>query len=161
MLILGIDPGTTRIGYGLIESKGGDIKALNYGLLEIKSGQNIEKLLELGRRFESLLNKLKPDAVAIEEVYFSNNQKTAIAVAEARGVLRFISAKNNIRVFEYGPQQVKLALTGDGRADKIGVKTMVCRTLGFKAIKGVDDITDALAISITCAARIKYDGLEL
>lgn len=161
MLILGIDPGTTRIGYGLIESKGGDLRAIKHGLLEISPGKSTQKLLELGLRFEALINKFKPDTIAIEEVYFSNNQKTAISVAEARGVMRFISVKNNIPVFEYGPQEVKSALTGNGRADKTGVKMMVCKILGLKDVPGPDDVTDALAIAITCAARIKFDSFEL
>ncbi len=160
MLILGIDPGTTRIGYGLIESKGGDFQPLDYGLIEISPGGSTKKLLELGDRFEKLLKKLKPDSLAIEEVYFSKNQKTAISVAEARGAMRLIAARLKTPIFEYGPQEVKLAVTGDGRADKISVKTMVCKTLKLQNIEGPDDIADALAIAITGAARAKLDGLQ-
>ncbi len=73
MIIIGIDPGTTRIGYGLIDSSGGDLRSIDHGILEIAPGGSVEKLLELGKRFEALLKKLKPEAVAIEKLYFSNN----------------------------------------------------------------------------------------
>lgn len=155
MKILGIDPGTTRIGYGLIKSSGGDFRSVRHGILEITPGGSVPKLLELGKRFEALLKKLKPEAVAIEKLYFSNNQKTAIAVAEARGVLRFITGRLGLPLLEYGPQEVKLALTNNGRADKTAVKMMVCRTLNLKDIKGPDDVADALAIAITGAAHAR------
>lgn len=157
MKILGIDPGSSRIGYGLIESSGP--KAIDFGLIEIPKQSKEGKILELHDRFQQLLKKMSPDAVAIEELFFSKNQKTAIEVAEARGVMRLLVVQANILLVEYGPREVKLAITSNGAADKKAVITMVERILNIK-IKGPDDIADALAIALTAAARYKIDRLQ-
>lgn len=160
MKILGIDPGTTRIGYGLIESSGGDLLALNYGLLDITGKNDSEKLLSAGETFKKLLEKTKPDLVAIEELFFTKNQKTAMAVAGARGVLKFIALQKGYTVREYGPGEVKLAVTSYGASDKKAVTEMTKRILKLKSIAGPDDVADALAIAITAASRAKIDDLN-
>ncbi len=158
MKILGIDPGSTRIGYGLIKSDS-DLKVLDFGLIEIKASSISEKLLLLADKFAKLLEKTKPDLVSVEKIYFAKNQKTAIEVAEARGVILFLILKNKIPLLEYNPREVKQAVTGYGLADKIAVNKMVCRILNLEKISGPDDIADALAIAITAANRYKFDRL--
>lgn len=158
MRILGIDPGTTRIGYGLIDSQ--TLKALAFGLLEINAKSNHQKLFDLEYEYKKIIEKYNPDLVAIENIYFSKNQKTAIAVSEARGVLKITSLKAGLKVMEYGPKEVKLAVTGYGLSDKKAVYKMICKILGLKEIKGPDDIADALAIATTAAMRYKFDSLS-
>ncbi len=158
MKILGIDPGTTRIGYGLINSQ--TLKAIDFGLLDIQAKSNHQKLFDLEYEYKKILESLRPDLVAIENIYFSKNQKTAIAVAEARGVLKITSLKAGLRVVEYGPKEVKLAVTNYGLSDKKAVYKMICKILGLKEIKGPDDVADALAIATTAALRYKIDSLS-
>ncbi len=158
MRILGIDPGSTRIGYGLIES-GANLKALDFGLIEIKAHSISEKLLSLANQFATLLEKTKPDLASVEKIYFTKNQKTIIEVAQARGVILFLILKNNISLLEYTPREVKQAVTSYGLADKVAVAKMVCRILNLKEIPKNDDITDALAIAITAASHYKMELL--
>ncbi len=158
MKILGIDPGSTRIGYGLIESSG-SLTAIDFGLIEIPKQSKEGKIRELHDRFKALLVKTKPELVAIEELFFSKNQKTALEVAEARGIMKLLVVQANVPLLEYGPREVKLAITNNGIADKQAVITMVERILKIK-IKGPDDIADALAIALTAAARYKIDRLN-
>lgn len=157
MRILGIDPGTTRIGYGLIEGTA-DLKALDFGLLDIATAKGTSPLIEISRSFSKLLDKTKPEAVAIEKIFFTKNQKTAISVAEARGVISLLVLQRGLPLFEYGPREVKQAVTNYGLSDKTAVKKMVCHILDLDDVKGPDDITDALAIAITAASRYRIDS---
>lgn len=157
MKFLGIDPGTTRIGFGIIEMTNGNFFPLKYGLLPLNSAKN--NSVAAGESLLELLNQNKPDVIAIEEMFFTKNQKTGISVAECRGVLKFISLKNNYEVREYNPLEVKIALTGYGRADKSAVSKMVSKILSLDKIEGPDDISDALAIALTAAMRYKMDSL--
>lgn len=160
MKILGIDPGHSRIGYGLLETEG-DMTALDFGLIETEPGALNDKLAELAARMAKLLDALRPDIIAIEKLFFSKNQKTALAVAEARGVIKTIVLERGIKLLEYTPQEVKQAVTNDGRADKKSVAQMVCLLLKLKSIPGPDDVSDALAIAITGASRYKWDNLSM
>jgi len=146
MKILGIDPGTSRIGYGLITDR--PLKLIDYGVLEINEKTN-KKFLLLAEKFDKLINDLKPDAAAIEKIYFAKNQKTAIEVAQARGIMIFSLLKNKIPVAEYGPQEIKRAVTNYGLADKKAVAKMVSKMLNIEQLRGYDDASDALAIAIT------------
>jgi len=151
--ILGIDPGTGIMGWGLIEKNGARIIPLKYGC--IKTAVNEEKTVRLLHIYNSLcdiIEKNKPDAVAIEELFFFKNQKTVISVAEARGVAMIVPLKYNIPVFEYTPLQIKQALTGYGRADKKQMQELVRITCGLKSCPKPDDAADALAIAI-CHAQ--------
>lgn len=156
MKILGIDPGTTRVGYGLIETKGSAVKFIDCGLLKINSKNKEERLLELGESFEKLLKKVKPDLVGIEKLFFMKNIKTGIDVAQARGVLSYLAIKNKVLVVEIAPTEVKLNICGYGSADKKSVEKMVCRILGLKKIEGPDDVSDAIAIAIVAASNLKF-----
>ncbi len=158
MRFLGIDPGTTRIGYGLIEHKNGLFTPVDFGLLPIDTEK--DKLVGMGKSLALLIKKTKPDIIAIEELFFTKNQKTAISVAEARGVLKFISLESGVEVREYGPREVKMAVTSNGVADKKSVATMVAKILSLKKITGPDDISDALAVALTAAFRYKFDSLK-
>ena len=156
MRILGIDPGSSRIGYGLIEG-GHDLQMINCGCLEMGKG---EQLLNVDASIRDLIQKSTPDLIGIEMLYFSNNQKTGIRVAEARGVIKLAVLQAGIPMLEYGPREVKQAVTNDGFASKSSVGRMVCRILKLQSIKGPDDVADALAIAITAAHRYKLDLLK-
>ena len=159
MRILGIDPGSARIGYGLI-SDGRRLTAADFGVIDLKISDPHERLRGLSKAVRALLKKTAPDIVALEKLYFSTNQKTGIAVAESRGAIRLLILEADIPLFEYGPGEVKLAITNNGAADKTAVAKMVKKILGLTEIKGPDDVTDALAIAITGAHRYKFDMRE-
>lgn len=152
MKILGVDPGTSRIGYGLINDR--PLELLDYGVLEI-SEKTSKKFLLLAEKFEKLILEAKPDGAVIEKIYFAKNQKTAIEVAQARGILLFLLLKNKIPVKEYGPQEIKNAVTGYGLADKKAVAKIVSKLLKAE-LKGYDDASDALAIAITGVNMLRY-----
>jgi len=144
MRILGVDPGSARIGFGLIIDRP-RLKMVDYGTLEVRG------LKELAVKYERLLNDLKPGLVAIEKLYFAKNSKTALSVAEARGVLQLLTFNCRLPVLEYSPATVKKTVCGYGRADKKAVAKMVCWLLGVDKIQGFDDASDALALALTAA----------
>ena len=156
--ILGIDPGSSRCGYGLIEKQGWRLNLIKAGLIEIKESDSSQRLFYLGKDFERLLKKLKPDLVAIEKIFFTKNVKTAIAVAQARGLLLYLITKYQLPITEFTPNQVKRAVTNYGSADKKAVAKMVRLILGERELKEIDDTTDALAVAIT-AAGLSTDPL--
>ena len=150
--ILGIDPGTGILGWGLIEKRGNSIIPLKYGC--VKTPPNTDKMTRLIHIYRSLcdiIEKNRPDQVAIEELFFFKNAKTVISVAEARGVAIVSALKFDIPVFEYTPLQVKQALTGYGRAEKKQMQEMVRVVCNLKDCPKPDDAADALAIAITHA----------
>jgi crossover junction endodeoxyribonuclease RuvC len=148
MLILGIDPGTTRIGYGLIESNKGKFLFKKAGIIEIKKKEAGERLVDLEKELSKLIKENKPDKVGVEKLFFSKNKKTAIRVAEARGVILVTLAKKSIPFVEISPNQIKTSVTGYGNASKKGVAKMVSYILKIPTNKYIDDTTDALAIAI-------------
>lgn len=151
MKILGVDPGSSRTGYGLIEKQGSNLKLIRAGVLEIKETDPGQRLFYLGKDFERLLKKLKPDVVAIEKIFFTKNVKTAIGVAQARGLLIYLTAKRQIPITEYTPNQAKQAVTNYGSADKKAVAKMVAIILGQPKLNMIDDATDAIALAITAS----------
>lgn len=151
MKILGIDPGTTRIGYGLIESHGNAIALLESGLLSISSLEKHDRLVDLADSYAELLKKEQPELVSFEKLFFVKNVKTGIDVAQARGILVYLTAKQNIPFMEFSPSEIKLNIAGHGSADKRSIADMVKRITGIKDIKGPDDVTDAIAIAIVGA----------
>ncbi len=155
MIILGIDPGTTRIGYGVIEKKQNNLAWLEHGL--VKSSDPAEVIKELGR----LCSKYKPELAAVEKLFFFKNKKTIIAVSEMRGVIMSALAMHKIEVKEYTPLQVKQAVSNYGRADKAQVEHMVRLILGIKERINPDDAADGLAIAICCANNIVYQSKNL
>ena len=149
MIILGIDPGIAILGYGIVEYNGNSFKTLDYGAVLTDSKETTPNRLnkiydELGK----LLDIYKPNAVAIEELFFNKNAKTAIVVGQARGVAILAAAQRNLEIFEYTPLQVKQGVVGYGRADKKQVQVMVKTFLNLKTVPKPDDVADALAVAI-------------
>lgn len=149
-LILGIDPGYGRCGFGVIEVNGQDIKVVDYGVSTTSAGAELgNRLAEISRDLEELLEIHKPDVVAVEKLFFATNAKTAMAVAEARGAILLTCARAGMNVVEITPNQVKVALTGNGRADKRAVWEMVMRLGNLTNSPKLDDASDALAIAMS------------
>ncbi len=151
-IILGIDPGLARMGFGVIAQKGSQLTAVEYGTLTTEAHTAVEeRLVVVFEKIQKILKKIKPDAVAIEELFFSRNAKTAIGVGQARGVALLACGLAEVPVFEYKPMEVKQAVTGFGAADKEQVQKMVKLLLGLSEVPKPDDTADALAIAITHA----------
>ncbi len=156
MLILGIDPGSTRVGYGIIKKDGNEFSFVKSGLLKIISKNKNLRLLELEKSFRKLLEQHKPDIVALEKLFFVKNLKTGLEVAQARGVLTLLAVQRKIPILEYTPSEIKLNVAGYGSADKKAVAKMVVKILKLDEINGPDDISDALAIALTAANNYKF-----
>lgn len=149
MLVLGIDPGLATLGYGLVERDCSTLRPLDYGTVITPAGMDMsQRLVRIYEGVYQLVETFSPDAVAIEELFFNKNVKTAIAVGQARGVAIVAAAKYDIPVYEYTPLQVKQAVVGYGRAEKEQVQNMTKMLLGLREIPRPDDAADALAISI-------------
>ncbi len=158
--ILGVDPGTARIGWGLVEEHAGKIKAIAYGCITTdKISSAPDRLLTLHTEFTRLLKKYKPREMGVEDLFFSNNAKTAIAVGQARGVILLAAAQANIPVSSYGPGTVKKTICGSGSADKSQVGKMVTVLLRLKETPKPDDTADALAIAVTHGFSYKLKRL--
>ena len=159
VIILGIDPGYAIVGYGVIDFKLGKYKLKDQGAIFTKSSDKfIDRLEKIFNNISEILRNYNPDAVAIEKLYFQNNQKTAIEVSEARGVILLACKKYTNSIYEYTPLQVKTAVTGYGRAQKQQVMSMVKRLLSLKDMPYPDDTADALAIAVCHAnsSGIRY-----
>ncbi len=149
MIILGIDPGYAIVGIGVLEYKGGKFRPIEYNAITTHASMATSlRLKVIYEEIARYLDKYKPDAVSIEELFFNSNQKTAIAVAQARGVLVSQAAIRGIPIYEYTPLQIKQAVTGYGRADKNQVQQMVKLLLGLNAVPKPDDAADAMAVAI-------------
>ncbi len=148
MIALGIDPGTRRIGYGVVECNGPAITYVTAGILAIKSFDDVPALEETKKGIDALIKKHKPDVVAIEKLFFSKNTKTALAVAQARGVILLATKERGVRIKEYTPNEVKAGVAGYGMADKKAVLKMVRLILGKPDLALIDDASDALALAI-------------
>jgi crossover junction endodeoxyribonuclease RuvC len=160
MRILGIDPGIGRCGWGVLEARGQKLEVKGFGCIETSPKKEIpERLKEIYAEISKLIKAYKPDALAIEELFFNTNAKTAFVVGQARGVILLVAAQNNLEIAIYTPLQVKMSLTGYGRAEKPQVGKMVKTLLNLKEIPRLDDTADALAIAITHAFSSKYTKL--
>lgn len=149
MIICGIDPGYAIVGYGVVDAKNGCFKPLEHGAVVTSAGENFGRRLEkIYDALTCVMDKWKPAAVSIEKLYFQNNQKTAIGVAEARGVILLAAMKSGAEIFEYTPLQVKKAVTGYGQAHKPQVMEMTRRLLRLKELPKPDDTADALALAV-------------
>lgn len=150
--ILGVDPGTSLIGYGIIDVNGKNYKPVDSGAFKtLANVRNSERVEEIYTFFKGLIKKHRPDEVAIESIFFFKNQKTIITVSEIRGVILLAAAKSGVTIREFTPLQVKQAVSGYGRAEKLQVGSMVKLILNLKKIPSPNDISDALAIAICCA----------
>lgn len=157
MRILGIDPGTSLIGYGIIDVDGKNYKAVYFG--DLKTGKNIrnaDRVKTVYDFFDKLIKKYRPDKFALESLFFFKNAKTVIKVSEIRGVLMYAAAKNNVEIAEFTPLQVKQAVSSYGRAEKIQVQNMVKLILDLETTPKPDDVADALALAICCANTVEY-----
>ena len=153
MRILGIDTGVATIGFGLVEAERAQVHMLTYGAITTPAGLPLSKrLYQISTDMEDLIGQTKPDAIAIEELFFNNNITTGIAVAHGRGVILYAAEKCGIPLHEYTPSQVKMAVVGYGKAEKRQVMDMTRRLLKLKSVPRPDDAADALALAI-CHAR--------
>ena len=158
--ILGIDPGIAIVGFGLIEADRGKTRLLNYGAITTPAGLPLaRRLVQIEQDMEALIAQLKPDAIAVEELFFSNNITTGIAVAHGRGIILCTAEKSGVPLYEYTPMQVKLAVTGNGHADKKQVQQMVRALLNLKEAPKPDDAADALAVAL-CHAHMMGPAAE-
>lgn len=148
MIALGIDPGTRRIGYGLVKMEGGATTLIAAGILKIESADDVSAIVETKKEMDKLLKKYKPNVMAVEKIYFAKNEKTALAVAQARGVVLLAGAEHRVKIKEYTPNEVKLGITGYGLADKKAVLKMVRLILREDGLRVIDDASDALALAI-------------
>lgn len=154
MRILGIDPGYHRCGFAVVESNGRQVQLTGSGTIVTKRGETLAvRLHALALELEQLLSKWQPDWLAVEEIYFTKNAKTAIGVAQARGVVLERSAAAGVPVAEYTPTTVKSQLTGNGQADKQQVAFMVARHVSLDDGKRLDDELDAIAVALCHAMR--------
>tara|TARA_B100001989_G_C24460871_1_gene424071 strand:- start:271 stop:750 length:480 start_codon:yes stop_codon:yes gene_type:complete len=154
MRVISVDPGYDRIGVAIMELADGKECLVFSECIETNKNQPLnERLVFLGDRFKQLIMEHKPDTLAIETIFFNKNVKTAIGVAEARGILLYIAQTNNCAVHEFGPQEIKIAVTGYGKSDKGAVLDMVKRLVPDAPDKALDDEYDAIAVGITCLAH--------
>ena len=153
MVILGIDPGVATIGFGVVRAERGKNTLLQYGVITTPPGIPLsQRLVQISEDMEQLIHQFEPDEMAVEELFFSKNITTGIAVAHGRGVILLAAEKLGVPVFEYTPMQVKQAVVGYGAAQKRQVMLMTQRLLGMKEVPKPDDAADALAIAI-CHSR--------
>lgn len=158
--ILGIDPGTAILGWSYLEADGGDpIKSsVEYGAITTKAGLDMsDRLVIIHDEFEAILKKYKPEYVGIEEVFFSKNVKTAITVAQARGVVVMMARKAGAKVMHFKPNEIKESVTGYGGADKSQMQNMVKMILGLDEIPKPDDAADAVGVAICTAQMAQFE----
>ncbi|MBQ3086430.1 MAG: crossover junction endodeoxyribonuclease RuvC [Clostridia bacterium] len=149
MVILGIDPGYAIVGWGVVRYESNRFKTLDFGAVTTPAGMHFaDRLEKIYDGIDFLLSQYKPDALSIEKLFFNTNQKTAIDVAQARGVILLAAKKAGVEVFEYTPLQVKQSVVGYGRAEKKQVQEMTRVILNLNAVPKPDDTADALALAI-------------
>jgi crossover junction endodeoxyribonuclease RuvC len=158
MFVLGIDPGLTRTGYGIIESSAGSAKAVTAGVIRTEpSATTAQRLAELQEDIEGVLDEYPIDAAAIEQVFINANRGTAMAVARASGVVMATIAGRGITIAEYTPSQMKLTITGSGSADKDQIGAVVAMRLGLSAVDGPADVADALGVAL---CHLQHSGRD-
>lgn len=156
MKILGVDPGYERLGLSIIEGPRSK-EVLTYSEC-FRTSANLsfgDRLFAVGEKIESIIKKYKPDALAIENLFLSNNQKTAMRVSEVRGAIIYIAQKNRLKVFEYTPLQIKNSIIGYGKGDKKQIQFMVSKLIKLPSKVRLDDEYDAIAVALTASASIK------
>jgi crossover junction endodeoxyribonuclease RuvC len=160
-VVMGIDPGAANLGFGIVRVEGSHMVALDGGVVETKSELPIERRLE---RIHGALSELlawhEPKAMAIEEIYFGKNVRSAMAVGQASGVAMLAAAQRGVRCFTYTPQAIKMAVCGSGAAEKHQVQTMVGRLLALPQLPSPDHAADALAVAICHGGTSQRDAIE-
>ncbi|MCS7282620.1 MAG: crossover junction endodeoxyribonuclease RuvC [Anaerolineae bacterium] len=160
MRVLGVDPGTATTGYGIVEETEREVRALAYGVITTPPGQPLpQRLQTIYRELQRLIQEWQPDEAAVEELYFNVNVRTALSVGQARGVVLLALADAGLPVTEYGPGEVKQALTGYGGAEKRQMQEMVRMLLGLKKPPSPDDAADALAVAICHLHSARMRGM--
>lgn len=158
MKIIGIDPGFERVGIAIIEKEPKQKELLVYSEC-FKTDSKLpfyERILLIGNKIEEIIKKYNPEKMAIEKLFFTNNQKTAMGVSEARGVIIYTGIKNGLDIHEYTPPEIKIAVTGYGKSDKSAVMSMVPKLIKIEKEIKSDDELDAIAIGLTCSACEKF-----
>ena len=149
MIVLGVDPGTAMTGYGVVSREGSKLRALDFGCFQTIPDRELpDRLRLIHEAMTGLLERHQPACVGVERLFFNRNVQTAFAVGQARGAVLLAAAEAGVPVYEYGPHEVKLAVTGYGRADKAQVQRMVQVVLGMAVLPRPDDAADALAVAI-------------
>ena len=157
MRIMGIDPGTAITGYSILDKEKNNLNLLDYGCITTASGLELsERLKQIADDLNTLINKWKPEHASVEKIFFNSNVKTAISVAQARGVVLHILAASGIQLKEYTPTEIKSSLCGYGRADKKMIQKMVKIVLGLSETPKPDDAADAIANAICLANSLKF-----
>ena len=160
MIILGIDPGTATMGYGIIKKEGMELTCLEYGLIKTKKSlPDAERLKKIDRDLKDLFNEFSPDVLAIEKVYFSKNVKTAMTVSQAKGVAMLRASKAEIKVYEFTPSQIKATVAGHGKAKKMQVQKMIKSQLNLKERPRPNDAADALGAAICGSQKIRRESI--
>lgn len=155
--VLGIDPGVARIGWGMVKEEKNQTTVQHYGCISTDKALSFERrLLLIHRGIEKIIQKYRPDLVAIEQLFFYKNIKTAISVSQARGVIMLAAQQSNVPIKEFTPLQVKQTICGYGRADKKQIQKMIKIILKLKKLPQPDDIADALAIAVCCLVTKDY-----
>ena len=157
MIVLGIDPGYGRCGFAVIQDDGHNCHCITHGVITTKKESTFsERYLEIANDLKELMRKHAPDMLVIEELFFEKNVKTGLRVAEVRGMIIYLATELGVGVVEVKPTEVKMALTGYGRADKRQMQEMVKTIFGFRDIPKPDDAADAVAIAWTGAKKARY-----
>ena len=157
MRILGIDPGFAITGYSILDYVGNKFKLVEADSVLTTPKQKFpDRLTKIYDELNIIIDNYKPEAIAVEELFFSKNVKTALNVAHARGIILILGSKKNIALYEYTPLQVKQAVCGYGRADKVQVQKMVQAILNIESVPKLDDITDSIAVAICHAHSAKF-----
>lgn len=157
MRILGIDPGFAITGYSIIDYQGNKFKLIDSGAVTTKAGESFPlRLTKIYDDLSMIIDEYKPDAISVEELFFNSNVKTAINVAQARGVVLVVGCQKQIPTYEYTPLQIKQAVAGYGRADKIQVQKMVKAILNVEKLPKLDDTTDSMAAAICHAHSARF-----
>jgi crossover junction endodeoxyribonuclease RuvC len=160
MRVLGIDPGTAITGYGVVEEKAGELKAVAFGVIRTPAKQPLPTRLQaIYRGVRNLVKEWKPSSAAVEELFFSSNVRTAMSVGQARGVTLLALTDAGLSIAEYTPLTVKQAVTGYGNADKAQIQEMVRLLLGLAEVPTPDDAADALAVAICHLHSARLDEM--
>lgn len=161
-ILMGIDPGFDRIGWAVCTQTGTTLTPIAFGCIKTNRKETqLQRYQQLSNDLSGIISKHKPSAAAVESLFFATNQKTAIAVAQARGIILAKLIEQNVAIFEYTPLQIKQAATGYGSADKAAVEKMVRLQLKLTSDPIIDDAIDALAMVITLNARMRTDGASM
>lgn len=160
MIILGIDPGTSRLGWAVLKTKKHDINPLEYGCWEFKEKEQEKRLLKIAQNLNKIIKKYQPDFIALEKVFFFKNAKTVMSVSEATGVIALTAEKHKLPCLRLTPLEIKQNLIGYGRADKKDVQKIIQLVFALKEIPKPDDIADALAVGLAGINKIHHEKIQ-